>query len=86
VPGIPDAQRRAQHPYTEEKEIVQSGYTLISYTDGICDRDGFDQSRIENLMSSKQDLNMVVNKIFQYADTLTPFDFDDATLIAVRLK
>lgn len=86
VLGAGDSQLRAKNPYVEERDNVQPGYTLVSYTDGLCGKIGFDRNHIKNLVGSRQNLKTIVKEILKYSNSLIPIEPDDVTLIGVRLK
>ncbi len=73
-------------PYLEDTYNLERGAMLVTCTDGVTDRHGFDNAYVWSLIAAVSDPKTLSNAIMGYADSLPPeIGEDDATIVAVRI-
>lgn len=78
--------KQYQEPYLMRELDISSGFTLVSYSDGISQKQYFDSTQIQKIMRNNGgNIIRIIEQIIQYSDSIHKPE-DDATVLGLYIK
>lgn len=82
----PEQMQKFNIKYRTEERNLSSGDLVVSFSDGVYERIGYDASKVDDIIVSGQSIASVVSGIMKYSLELPHRETDDVTVIGFSVK
>ncbi|MCX6708600.1 MAG: SpoIIE family protein phosphatase [Candidatus Woesearchaeota archaeon] len=82
----PEQMQKLNVKYKTEERNLSSGDLVVSFSDGVYERIGYDASKVDDIIVSGQSISSIVTGIMKYALGMPHQETDDVTVIGLTVK